>query len=225
MKGTNKPVNLATLKNDWLLQEMFNSILTNLSFINTTRNKKIQVIAVTSPNKGEGKSFFLNNYGITCAINNKKTLLIDSDFYNPSLTRNYKLKNFPGFSNLLIDIEKKVMTIKESGEKNLDVLPIGIIPPNPLELLNSDEFDRVMELLKKTYDVILIDCPPVQLFTESRIVGAKSDGVILITTPTTTENELANSKELLDTVGANLLGAVLNKKEYSGKSLDSYKNY
>lgn len=225
MKQTTKRTQPSTVKNDWILQEKFNSILANLSFINTTRNKKIQVISITSPNKGEGKSFFLNNYGVTSALNSKKTLLIDSDFYNPSLTRTYKLKNYPGFSNVLIDSEKITMTIKKSEDKNLDILPIGIIPPNPLELLNSNEFDQLMNVLKKKYDVILIDCPPVQLFTESRVIGAKSDGVILITTPTTTESELANSKELLDTVGANLLGAVLNKKEYSGKILDNYKKY
>lgn len=219
----NKPI---TVNDDRILQEMFNSILTNINFIsNTDKNKKNQVIAITSPNKGEGKSFFVENYGITCAKNSKKTLLIDVDFYNPTLTRNHKLKRYLGFTNSLIDIETVEMAIKESGEKNLYILPIGIVPPNPLELLNGDNFSMLIKHLKKLYEVILLDCPPVQLFTESRVVGTKSDGVILVVAPTTKESELINSKEILENVGANILGTVLNKKEYSRRQIDDYGNY
>ncbi|EUJ25236.1 tyrosine-protein kinase family protein [Listeria cornellensis] len=132
----------------------------------------------------------------------------------------------PGLSNVLVDMvsfEEAVIPLKNNY---LSLLPIGTLPPNPLELLRSDEFKALLGKLKEEFDVILLDCPPINLFTDARVVAAESDGVILlINSQTTSEEDVRKSKSLLDQVDANILGAVLNNKRYNQKQMASYNYY
>ncbi|EUJ22628.1 CpsD/CapB family tyrosine-protein kinase [Listeria grandensis] len=217
--------NEMTMQKNSVAYEKFSSIQTNIQFMEK-RGGRIQTIAVTSANKGEGKSFFITNYANTSALYKQKTLLIDVDFYNPKITKQFKTKLMPGLSNILVDMVTFEEAIIPLENKYLSFLPIGTLPPNPLELLRSEEFKQLLEDLKEEFDLILLDCPPVNLFTDARVVAAESDGaILLINSLATTEQDVLKSKELLEQVDANILGAVLNNKRYNNKQLASYNYY
>ncbi|MBC6316033.1 CpsD/CapB family tyrosine-protein kinase [Listeria grandensis] len=217
--------NEMTMQKNSVAYEKFSSIQTNIQFMEK-RAGRIQTIAVTSANKGEGKSFFITNYANTSALYKQKTLLIDVDFYNPKITKQFKTKLMPGLSNILVDMVTFEEAVIPLENKYLSFLPIGTLPPNPLELLRSEEFKQLLEDLKEEFDLILLDCPPVNLFTDARVVAAESDGaILLINSLATTEQDVLKSKELLEQVDANILGAVLNNKRYNNKQLASYNYY
>lgn len=217
--------NEMTMQKNSVAYEKFSSIQTNIQFMERKAGT-VQTIAVTSSNKGEGKSFFITNYANTSALYKQKTLLIDVDFYNPKISKQYKTKLMPGLSNVLVDMISFEEAIIPLENKYLSFLPIGTLPPNPLELLRSDEFKALLTELKKEFDVILLDCPPINLFTDARVVAAESDGVILlINSQATSEEDVKKSKSLLDQVDANILGAVLNNKRYNQKQMASYNYY
>ncbi|AQY52028.1 capsular exopolysaccharide family protein [Listeria weihenstephanensis FSL R9-0317] len=217
--------NEMTMQKNSVAYEKFSSIQTNIQFMERKAGT-IKVISVTSSNKGEGKSFFITNYANTSALYKQRTLLIDVDFYNPKISKQFKTKLMPGLSNILVGMVSFEEAVIPLENDYLSFLPIGTLPPNPLELLRSDEFKELLVSLKEKYDVILLDCPPINLFTDARVVAAESDGVILlINSQTTSEEDVMKSKSLLDQVDANILGAVLNNKRYNNKQMASYNYY
>lgn len=159
-----------------VIAESFRKLRTNLNYLQKGENKN--VIAVHSSVPGEGKTFVAANLATVLALNNKKVVMVGADMRKPTTHQYFNLKNDIGISTYLIGQHKLDEIIKPSGINNLDVVLCGVVPPNPADLLASEEFDTLIGELKDRYDVVVIDNAPFTLVTDAAIVG-KQAGVNL----------------------------------------------
>ena len=130
----------------------------------------------------------------------------------------FNVSNEDGFSNLLIsDINDYDLYIKKTEIKNLSVLPMGAVPPNPAELLASSKNEKLMEVFKDKYDIIIYDCVPITGLTDSLIMAKLVDKTVIVSAAKSTPLELLqNTKKSLINVGANIAGVVFNRVETEG---------
>ena len=194
------------------ISEDIRTIRTNLQFTSVQDSK---VLLVTSSVPGEGKSFISSNLACAFAQAGERVLLVDCDMRRGRLHKVFNVSNETGFSNLLIDSIKKYEDyIRKTEIKNLSLLPMGTIPPNPAELIASDKNKKLMELFKENFDVIIYDCVPVTGLTDSLIMAKLVDTTIIVSSVKLTPLELLqNTKKSLLNVGANIAGVVLNRVE------------
>lgn len=196
-----------------LISEGFRTLRTNLQF--SAINGKLRTIAIVSSMQGEGKSFTSANLACAFAQAGEKVLLIDCDMRRGRLHTIFNVSNDRGFSNLLIDnIQRYNDYIIRTEIKNLSLLPMGTIPPNPAELIASEKNKRLMEIFKEEYDIIIYDCVPVTGLTDSLIMSKLVDATVVVASEKITPIELLQStKKSLANVGANIAGVVLNRVE------------
>lgn len=171
------PTVLVEPKNRNIINESFRVLRTNLSFM-LGPEKQHPVIMVTSLNPGSGKTFLSANLSAAFGLHDKKVLLIDLDMRKGSLSE-YVSSPRKGVSNYLsghIDDWHNVIQKLE----NIDVIPCGALPPNPTELLLNDRFKELIEAVKKEYDYIFIDCPPVEVVADASVINRISDLTIFI---------------------------------------------
>ena len=135
---------------------------------------------ITSSGPGEGKSTTAANIAITLAYAEMPTILIDADFRKPVIHTLFNLGQEPGITNYLASDIPLADVIKHTGTKNLDVMPVGIIPPNPSELLNKSKVDALIKELKKHYNYIIFDTAPILPVTDPAILGSKVDGAFIV---------------------------------------------
>ena len=147
-----------------LIAESFRSIRTNLQFVDNTPGAKI--IAITSTISGEGKTFVAINLAGIIAFSGKRVIIIDLDMRKPKIHLGMSVENIRGMSSLLIDRDTIDNCIQHSTLSGLDFITAGPIPPNPSELIISPRMQEILEELKRRYDIILIDNPPVGLVTD-----------------------------------------------------------
>lgn len=189
------------------ISEAYRTLRTNIQF--TDLDTEDKVLLVTSTLQGEGKSTTIANLALSIAETDKKVLLIDCDMRRPSIHKMFKISNIKGVSNYLINkakLEDVIYPINES----LSVLPSGTTPPNPSELLGSNKMERFLDEMRKQYDYILLDAPPVIAVTDAQVLATLSSGVILVVESGEVPRDLAmRSKELLEKVGANIIGVTL----------------
>lgn len=189
------------------ISETYRTLRTNIQF--TALDTKEKILLVTSAGMGEGKSTTISNLAFAVAETGKKVLLIDCDMRRPTIHKVFKISNIKGMSDYLIG-EVPLDKVIASVEPNLDILTSGTIPPNPSELLGSKSMEKFLNDMRKEYDYILLDAPPVMAVTDAQILSTLSSGVILVVASGKAQRELAKrSKELLEAVGANIVGAVL----------------
>jgi len=157
------------------MAEMFRLMRTNLQFL--TAGKGNQVILVTSSSSGEGKSFVTLNLGITLALGEKKTIILELDLRKPKLIRYLTKKPAEnGITHYLIgqlDIDRIVQ--QSTLQPNLYYIASGPIPPNPAELLLTDRLKTLIERLREDFDYILLDTPPVGMVADALLLGEKAD--------------------------------------------------
>ncbi len=156
-----------------LITEAFRSLRTNLEFI--TNEKGSKVIAITSTISGEGKTFIALNLAGIIAYSGKKVIVLDLDMRKPKIHIGFGVENNAGMSTLLIGKDSINNCISHSELKGLDFITAGPIPPNPSELIINGEIDSIIEELKKTYDTIIVDNPPVGLVTDGISIIKKAD--------------------------------------------------
>lgn len=159
-----------------VVSESFRSLRTNLDFMMPVEFKQnSKVVSVTSSVSGEGKTFVSVNLAGVISLSGRKTVIVDLDLRRPKAHRAFKIENDEkGVSTLLIKKYTMDECIKETGKENLHLITAGPIPPNPSELLLSSEFDVLLDELKKRYDVILLDTPPIGMVTDGLIVMKKA---------------------------------------------------
>ncbi|MTI46822.1 CpsD/CapB family tyrosine-protein kinase [Sporosalibacterium faouarense] len=190
--------------------EAYRTLRTNIQFSNI--DKEVNTIAVTSSGPSEGKSTTTANLAVTMAQTGKKVLLIDCDLRKPRIHELFGLSNLRGLTNILTEDIELEQAIQNTETDNLEILSSGIIPPNPSEILGSQKMEKFLNKLKESYDVILLDTPPVNLVTDAAVLANKVDGTILVcAVGQASIEEAKNSKALLEKVNANILGVVLNK--------------
>lgn len=164
------------------IAEQFRSIRTNLQFVHGKQVEGLgRVTLFTSSVSGEGKSFVASNLGAALAISGRKTILLELDLRKPKITKYLKLTVRTGLSNYLIGKAGLEEIIQDSGvHANLKVIGSGPIPPNPSELLIQQEMDDLVSYLRKHFDEIVIDAPPIGLVTDAQILARLADSTIYI---------------------------------------------
>ena len=196
--------------------EAFRTLRTNLQFLRPDAHP--QVIVFTSALPDEGKSTSAINLALSLAQAGAKTLLVEADLRRPKVSTYLELSSKArGLSELLSGQEKmtapsikKILQVFENT--GLQVLVAGKVPPNPSELLGSHSFEDLVVLLRKQFEYIIIDCPPLLPVTDAAIVAAKSDGAILVVHAGVTKKpHFIGSRDALKSVGSIILGVVLNK--------------
>nr|WP_262904180.1 tyrosine-protein kinase [Chryseobacterium tagetis] len=174
------------------LAEAFRILITNLNFM-LAKNKKGNVIFVTSTVKGEGKTFTSVNLALTLATPRKKVVIIGSDIRNPQLQRyNDSRRGLIGLSEFMYDDHMKASEIIHPTSFNpyCDVIYSGAITPNPTELLSNGRYQELVESLKSDYDYIILDTAPLMLVTDSFLIADVADVTVYVTRSGHTEKEL-----------------------------------
>ncbi|MBI4548197.1 MAG: polysaccharide biosynthesis tyrosine autokinase [Ignavibacteriae bacterium] len=191
------------------IAESYRRLRTKIQYAQVDR--PVQSMLVTSPNPGEGKSTTVSNLAVTFAQAGKKVILIDTDLRRPSLHSEFGMDKQPGLTELLINNSPLEIVVRKTPLENLDIVCCGTIPPNPAETLGSQRMKHLIEELKGTYDVLLLDSPPVLAVTDPTILSTIVDGVIIVVSSNRTRiDTLDRSVELIQSVGGKCLGLVLN---------------
>ncbi len=191
------------------VKEAYKTLRTNIRFFLHGNNCK--KICITSSAMGEGKSITVLNLAISFAEDGKKVLLIDADMRRPALARLLVEKAAPGLSNVLAGLASVEDAIRESVYPNLDILFSGDIPPNPSELLGSEEMSKMLDTLSERYDYILVDTPPINIVADTCVIANMLDGVLYLVRQNKTEKDsVRRGINQLELTGAKLLGFVMN---------------
>lgn len=190
-----------------IIHEAYQMLQANLKFIS---HRTVRTIVVTSSVAGEGKSEVVANLATSIAQSGRRVLLVDADMRNPSQHHLWGRMNRIGLSNVLVgqdEIGKAIQTING----NLSVLTAGVIPPNPLSLIDSEAMMSVVKTLSQGYDYVLFDTPPLQGNADGAILGKMADGILFIVRPGVVDSSrAAAAKSLLQRSEANILGMVAN---------------
>lgn len=158
--------------------EAFRNIRTNLLFMNP--REQGQIVAVTSTIGGEGKTTICTNLGGIIALAGKKVVILNLDMRKPTLHKRFGVKNQKGMSNLLSGHAKLSEVIQHTGYENLDIISSGPVPPNPSELIGGEILPQVFKVLRRHYDIVLLDTPPVGLVTDARLVMGEADITLFV---------------------------------------------
>jgi len=198
-----------------MLAESMRKIRTNLSYI----KPDYKTIAISSSISGEGKTFVALNLAGIIAMSGKKTILLDLDLRKPKVHLGLNTNNNYGMSGLIINKFTLEQCIQHSTIEDLDFITAGPIPPNPSELLLSDRFKEIVEELKQTYDVIIIDNPPIGLVSDGIKNLTEADIPIYVFKSHYSKRNFAfRVKELFEMQQLNQLNVILNGVQTSKRS-------
>ncbi len=204
------------------VKEAYKVLRTNVMF--SIPKKNCKRIIVTSSVAGDGKSTNSVNLAITIAETGAKVIIIDCDLRRPNIANLLSLNRGKGLSNILAGYNSFEEAVARDVRKNLDVLTAGEIPPNPTELLGSDEFSGLLDKLSEKYEYIILDTSPVNLVTDTALISSLVDGIVLVVrNGQTQKDDVASAVKSLKFVGAKILGFVFNDADNAGKKL--YGNY
>lgn len=192
--------------------ESYRQLRTHLKFTNVDGGT--QTVVVTSSVPGEGKTTTATNLAVMIAESGARVLIVDADLRRPRVAKTLGVEGAVGLSTILsgqIDVEDAVQVWGESGE--LDVIASGEIPPNPSELLGSENMRRVLDWAQQNYDIVLLDAPPLQPVTDPTVLAAQCSGVVLVCRVDGYNHRepLREALENLEASGARLLGLVLTR--------------
>ncbi len=208
--------------------ETYKTIRTNIMF-SMPKSKSGKVIVVTGSMPSEGKTTTAINLAITFAQMGAKVLLADCDLRKPRIHRYLGIEKEDGVSNILCGFCDAQSAIKKDVRENLDCLTSGGTPPNPAELLESDEFTELLAQLKESYDYIFIDTPPTTVVTDAAIIFAQCSGVVVVIRQNITSFDLLDvtmdtiSKANAKALGFVVLGTDEKRGKYYGKGKYGYR--
>lgn len=206
------------------VSEDIRTIRTNLQFISSNQDSKVILIASSVP--GEGKSFISSNLATAFAQTGKSTLLVDCDMRLGRTHKIFGISNSEGLSNLLIEpnLNDWKNYIQKTSIRNLYVITRGVVPPNPSELLNSENAKKLISKFRECYDYVILDGVPVNGLPDSLIMAGLADRVVLVASEKLTNiDDLVKAKKALENVDANIAGVVVNRTK--GTKRGKYSNY
>jgi capsular exopolysaccharide synthesis family protein len=196
-----------------LVAEAFRSLRTNIAFARA--HQDLRTIVVTSAAPGDGKSTIAVNLATTFAQQGQRTLLIDADLRRAVIDRTFDIPRSPGLTEFLVGSHTLEAVARETDVPNLFILPSGHFPPNPSELLGSQQMRAGLEAATKAFDMVLIDSPPVLAVTDASVLSAHVDGTIIVVRLGVSAREaVSRSVSQLRVVNGRILGAVLNAVDF-----------
>ncbi len=202
--------------------EAYRALRTNVTYV-SAEQRALQLICVTSPGPGEGKSTTAANLAITLAQQGAHVLLADADLRRPLVHRAFNLVQEPGLTDILVGATTLREAIRPNVIPGLDVLPGGALPPNPSELLGSEAMHRLLGELRSQYDTVVFDTPPALAVTDATVLGTSTDAVILVVRVGETDSVAAQrAVDVFRKVQARIAGSVLNGVQ---KTHDRYYYY
>lgn len=160
-----------------IINEAFRVVRSNLEFMLKDNQKK--VVMITSFNPGSGKTFISSNLAASMAIKGKRVAMVDLDLRHASLS-NYINKPKQGLSNYLAGVIDECPILEYPEQENLSIIPAGTIPPNPTELLYSDRLKALIDRLRADFDLVFLDCPPVEMLADTTIVSQYADKTLFV---------------------------------------------
>ncbi len=198
--------------------EAYRVLRTNLQF--SMVGHSLRTLMVTSSKPKEGKSTTAANLAAIIAQAGKRVILVDADLRRPVQHQIFELDNQEGLTTAFLDRSTSVENLlKPVMAESLSVLPSGPIPYNPSELLDSERMIHILEELKNKADLVILDSPPVLSVADATILTARVDGVLLVVDSGYTRRGTAkHAKETLQSIGANIVGIVLNRAPIEGES-------
>ncbi len=204
--------------------EGIKTLRTNLMFM--TPDKPPEMLLVTSPGPGEGKTLISINMAIAMAQSGLRTLIVDSDMRRPRVHKALNIVNDLGLSNLIQGNATLDEVTKTTQTENLFAISCGEIPPNPLELLHTESFNKFLDEMREKYDRVILDSPPLAAVSDGLVLSHSVDAVVLILKFGQTRRELLKrSIEQLEAVGAPFMGCVLNDISADAGSAYAYSYY
>ena len=213
--------------------EAIKLIKTNVTF--SSIGTDFKVILMTSPESGDGKSFLVANLASAFAQGGNKVLSVDADLRKGRQNKIFNLSNEHGYSDLILFTaqnqnliyeglaQQMFNYIKSTQIKGVSLLPAGPVPPNPLELLASEQNKTIIENLRKFFDTIIIDCPPALGLSDALVLSKFSDiNLVTISNAKTRINQLEDVKKNFDRVSSKINGVIINKAKIKASSYSSY---
>jgi tyrosine-protein kinase Etk/Wzc len=201
------------------LAESYRNLRTNVQF--AQHERPVKSVMVTSANPSEGKSTTVANLATTFAQAGKSVLLVDADVYRPILHEFFNIRRIPGLSDYILGNATFDEVVQKNILDNLDILCSGTTAPNPAEIPGSENMKVLFKLALQLYDVVLVDSPPVLCATHASVLATEVDGTVLVVScGDTRAPEIERAMESLGSVGATVLGVLLNnfdaRKAYGG---------
>ena len=182
------------------------------------------VITFTSPDQGDGKSTIAVNTAISMSMMKARVLLIDADLRRPSIHEKLNVPNERGLSDVLVGLASFPDALKATEHAGVSVLTSGRTAPNPAALLQSPEFDALLEQARERFDYVIVDAPALRSIVDSLVLSIKTDGVVLVVSSQKSDGRAVGAAvQKLQSVGSiNLLGVVLNGVKPDAKEYSSY---
>ena len=204
-------------------EEYYNALRTNIQL----SGNNLKVIAVTSVDPREGKSTTATNIAWAFARAGYKTLLIDADIRNSVMSGVFKSREkITGLTDYLAGTQDLSHGLCETDVENLFVVQSGAVSPNPTALLQSANFEKMIETLRKYFDYIIVDTAPIGVVIDAAIIVQKCDASILVAEAGVAKRrEVQKAKSQLEQTGIPFLGVVLNKFDVKREKYGSYGGY
>jgi len=188
--------------------EAYRGLRNSIDYVNFEH--VIKTVLVTSAAPGEGKSTVSANLAASLAMAGAKVVLINCDFRRPTTDEFFDVNNQLGLSDVLAGRISLQSALQETGDENLRVLTPGKMPPNPSELLGSEKMTALIETIKADADWIIVDSPPLLAVADAAASARWTDGVLVVTRAgVSTHPAAANARDILERVGARILGVVV----------------
>ena len=199
------------------------------SVLLSTAGRAPKSLLVTSSLPGEGKTTTAVNTAISLAQTGASVVIIDADMRRPRLQSIFDMRGNEGLSSILSSETSEgdmLGMVRHDEESGLNVLTSGPIPPNPAELLGSDQMRRLMTVLQSNYTHVVVDSPPVSSFTDGVLISSMVDGVLLVVHGGKSSRHIVRrSRQLLSDVGAKIFGVVLNNVNLQSHDYYYYQSY
>jgi capsular exopolysaccharide synthesis family protein len=204
--------------------EAYRTLRTNLIFSQAVQT--LRTLVVTSPAPSEGKTTTAANLAVSFAQQGMRVLLVDCDLRRSRIHKMFGIPREPGMSELILGQQDIDSVARETPVPGLYILPSGILPPNPSELLGGDRMRKTLASLSEAFDLIVIDTPPLLAASDAAILATITDGVVLVVRAGVTEVEAGQQAiAQLQSVGARVVGAVLNDPDSKLQQYGGYYNY
>jgi capsular exopolysaccharide synthesis family protein len=212
------PLDTLTKMTPWA--ESFRVLRTNMQYVEIDSDQKVLVLTSALP--GEGKSTTAINLALTMSLADQRVALVECDLRRPLIADRLGLDGAVGTTNVLTRKVGLADALQKYGDSGLHVLACGPIPPNPSELLQSHAMQVLLTELRREFDTVILDAPPLLPVTDAALLSTQADGaVIVVRHGQTTKDQLAHAIERLDAVDAKTLGIVVNMSPV-GKNRSGY---